>query len=264
MYPRGLSLPYKLMQNRTQRESPEQRLPRPGARDKPAVLNETESDQKVFVFSLKEEQKIQVQGRLRGGILFSMEKRRACSFCCGAQRRGGTLSSHSWSDQAPRLCESEKRGDSRDDRAAPFSLRTGDRGLPPFPPTASPSPSLSLVAPRPPDVHSHAAGPGSLPPSSTTKGRTICPAHCSSAGCARVPGLRKQPSRSSCFLSSLPQTCFCPRIFCGLYCSADLLQPKWPEDSIFPLPLPSTTLLSGLWSLALPRSQSLAIWSLPV
>ena len=58
MYPRGLSLPYKLMQNRTQRESPEQRLPRPGARDKPAVLNETESDQKVFVFSLKEEQKI--------------------------------------------------------------------------------------------------------------------------------------------------------------------------------------------------------------
>lgn len=171
MYPRGLSLPYKLMQNRIQRDSPEQRLPRPGERDKPAVLNETESDLRVFVFSLKEEQKIQVQGRLRGGILFSV-KRRACSFCCGAQRRAGTLSSHSWSDQAPRLWGSEKRGGSRDDSAA-FSLRTGDRGLPPFPPTASPSPSLSLVAPRPPDVHSHAAGPGSLPPSSTTKGRTI-------------------------------------------------------------------------------------------
>lgn len=261
MYPRGLSLPYKLMQNRIQRDSPEQRLPRPGERDKPAVLNETESDLRVFVFSLKEEQKIQVQGRLRGGILFSV-KRRACSFCCGAQRRAGTLSSHSWSDQAPRLWGSEKRGGSRDDSAA-FSLRTGDRGLPPFPPTASPSPSLSLVAPRPPDVHSHAAGPGSLPPSSTTKGRTICPAHCSPAGCARVPGSRKQLSRSSCFLSSLPQTCFCPRIFCGLYCSADLLQPKWPEDSIFPLPLLSTTLLSGLWPLALPWSQSLAIWSLP-
>ena len=117
---------------------------------------------------------------------------------------------------APRLWGSEKRGGSRDDRAAPFSLRTGDRGLPPFPPTTSPSPSLSLVAPRPPDVHSHAAGSGSLPPSSTTKGRTICPAHCSPAGCARVPGSRKQPSRSPCFLSSLPQTCFCPRIFCGL------------------------------------------------
>lgn len=261
MYPRGLSLPYKLMQNRIQRDSPEQRLPRPGERDKPAVLNETESDLRVFVFSLKEEQKIQVQGRLRGGILFSV-KRRACSFCCGAQRRAGTLSSHSWSDQAPRLWGSEKRGGSRDDSAA-FSLRTGDRGLPPFPPTASPSPSLSLVAPRPPDVHSHAAGPGSLPPSSTTKGRTICPAHCSPAGCARVPGSRKQLSRSSCFLSSLPQTCFCPRIFCGLYCSADLLQPNWPEDSIFPLPLLSTTLLSGLWPLALPWSQSLAIWSLP-
>jgi len=261
VYPRGLSLPYKLMQNRIQRDSPEQRLPRPGERDKPAVLNETESDLRVFVFSLKEEQKIQVQGRLRGGILFSV-KRRACSFCCGAQRRAGTLSSHSWSDQAPRLWGSEKRGGSRDDSAA-FSLRTGDRGLPPFPPTASPSPSLSLVAPRPPDVHSHAAGPGSLPPSSTTKGRTICPAHCSPAGCARVPGSRKQLSRSSCFLSSLPQTCFCPRIFCGLYCSADLLQPKWPEDSIFPLPLLSTTLLSGLWPLALPWSQSLAIWSLP-
>ena len=261
MYPRGLSLPYKLMQNRIQRDSPEQRLPRPGERDKPAVLNETESDLRVFVFSLKEEQKIQVQGRLRGGILFSV-KRRACSFCCGAQRRAGTLSSHSWSDQAPRLWGSEKRGGSRDDSAA-FSLRTGDRGLPPFPPTASPSPSLSLVAPRPPDVHSHAAGPGSLPPSSTTKGRTICPAHCSPAGCARVPGSRKQLSLSSCFLSSLPQTCFCPRIFCGLYCSADLLQPNWPEDSIFPLPLLSTTLLSGLWPLALPWSQSLAIWSLP-
>lgn len=132
------------MQKRIQRDSPEQRLLRPGARDKQVVLNETESDQRVFVFSLKEEQKIQVQGRLRGGILFSVEKRRACSLCCGAQKRAGTLSSHSWSDQAPRLWGSEKRGGTRDDGAAPFSLRTGDRGLPPFLPTASPSPSPLL------------------------------------------------------------------------------------------------------------------------
>ncbi|CAI9176426.1 unnamed protein product [Rangifer tarandus platyrhynchus] len=116
------------MQKRIQRDSPEQRLLRPGARDKPVVLNETESDQRVFVFSLKEEQKIQVQGRLRGGILFSVEKRRACSLCCRAQRRAGTLSCHSWSDQAPRLWGSEKRGGARDDDAAPFSLRTGTGG----------------------------------------------------------------------------------------------------------------------------------------
>lgn len=76
--------------------------------------------------------------------MFSVEKRRACSLCCGSQRRAGTLSSHSWSDQAPRLWGSEKRQGARDDSAAPFSLRTGDRGLPPFPPTASPSPSPLL------------------------------------------------------------------------------------------------------------------------
>lgn len=80
MYPRGLSLPYKLMQNRIQRDSPEQRLLGPGARDKPAVLSETESDQRVFVFSLNEEQKIQVQGRLREG-------------CCLVWRRRGPVPS---------------------------------------------------------------------------------------------------------------------------------------------------------------------------
>ena len=37
----------------------------------------TESDQKVFVFSLKESQTIQVQERLKEAILFSVEKRGA-------------------------------------------------------------------------------------------------------------------------------------------------------------------------------------------
>lgn len=70
----------------------------------------SESDQEVFIFSLKDAQKIQVQERLRDKIMVRLEKGGGLSLCYKDQERAGTLSLIPWSDQVPRVWWSEEDG----------------------------------------------------------------------------------------------------------------------------------------------------------
>lgn len=78
----------------------------------------TESDQRTFVFSLKDTQKIQVQGRLRDMTCLVWG-----SPCCGAQGRAGTPSLCPQSDQALRLWRSEEGSGATDDGSVSFLCR---------------------------------------------------------------------------------------------------------------------------------------------
>lgn len=119
----------------------------------------TESDQKgLFIFSLKDAQKIQVQGRLRDTIVFSVEKRGPvpCLWGPGESRNLESLPSV---NQAPRLWRSDEGWGAISDGSVPFIQYRKWGALP----ILFPFSVLFLVAPSPPDVQS--CGWVWLPPS---------------------------------------------------------------------------------------------------
>lgn len=176
-----------------------------------------------------------------------------------AQGRAGTPNSCPQSDQAPRLRGSEEGWGATDDGSDP-SAQCRKWGpsprllpLPPFLPL-----SLSLVAPRAPDVHSHVAGSGSLPSSlqhcvlhrgKDHLSRSLQPV------CTCEPGSKKEPRNLP---ASFPS---CLRLASAPGYPEPLLDHRpasdWSDWSILPLcPSPSSCGVSGLGSFL-----SLPTWS---